>query len=222
MTLAVVLGLVVLPAAATPIIDNDHIYCWGDSFGEQFDNYAEVERGETIVLQVWVNDLNGSVDIQTGETLVNEDWQRAANGVWVCSWWDPLVVDGPLVHEHLGGTYYSAYWPYLSYNAHGSNYRYRYYYDHTGAETIRWIAEGLDVINISYTIRENAPLGLTKLGLETTFRYDLGETDTGWFFHDRIESDKGDPYAMTLNVVPEPATVGMLALGAVALLRRKR
>jgi len=216
-TLAVVLGLAALPAAATPIIDNNHIYCWGDPFGDQFDNYAEVQRGETIVLQVWVNDLDGPVDQWTGETLVDQNWLRAAHGVWTTTWWDPLVIDWTSVCENRADTYYSAYWSNLSYNAHGGNYWYKYYYDYGGAEYVRWVGESRQVIKLSYTIHDDAPLGTTTLGLEVAFHW-----SSGWFFKDRIESDQGDPYAMTLNVVPEPATVGLLAVGAAAMLKRRR
>ncbi len=213
--LAVTVGLAALPAGAA-IIDNDHIYIWGDPFGDQFDNYAEVQPGETIVLQVWVNDLDGPVDRQTGETLVNENWARVANGVWAGTWWDPIVVDWLSVHEHRADTYYSSYWSNVTHNAHGQGYRYAQYEDTTGAATVRWVAENKYVIGLSYTIRDDAPLGPSTLGLQIAFSY------SEWFFNNRIENDQGDPYAMTLNVVPEPATAGMMVFGAVGLLRRRR
>ena len=72
----------VAPATAAPIIDNDEIYCWGDPFGDRFDYYAEAAPGDTIALEIWVNDLDGSYDMtfDPPEQLVNETWQRATDG----------------------------------------------------------------------------------------------------------------------------------------------
>jgi hypothetical protein len=211
--LAVTLGLVALPVAATPIIDNDHIYCWGDSFGDQFDNYAEVEPGDTIVLQLWLNDLNGSVDLLTGETLVNQDWVRAATGIVTGVWWTPGVVNGGSTWITTTGTYFDG-WG-LANQFVASNYRESesYYRD---VEGVCWVAEGRHIVNIQLPILPDAPIGPTKLGLACLLEWWSSET----FFKDKIDVE--EPYAMTLNIIPEPATVGMLAVGAAALLRRRR
>ena len=188
---------VVGSASAAPIVDNDEIYIWGDPYGDQFDHYAEVAPGDTILLQIWVNDLNGSYDLTVpppDNQLVNETWQRAADGAVTAIWWDPLVVDGPSVHEDkLTGqdptTYYGSYWQWTGYNVHLAHYFEKEYYENV----VRWVAESKHVISMSLTIREDAPLGPTNIGMDQLFMWGSFS-----FFRDRIESD--DPYAMTLMV----------------------
>ena len=202
-----VIAVLAASALATPIVDNDEIYIWGDPFGDQFDHYAEVNPGDTISLQIWVNDLNGSYDMLYGQTLVNQNWTHAANGARTGVWWDPGVVDGPSVHEdkHVGEdptTYYSSYWGSTGYNNHLAHY-WTKHYDNWGA--VRWVAESRWLIDMVFTIREDAPTGLTYIGLEQGFFWSNNMFDPyqGYFFWDRIESD--DPWGMQLNVLPAVA-----------------
>ena len=201
-----VLGLLVCGLAATasaaPIVDNNEIYIWGDPYGDQFDNYAEVSPGDTIALQIWVNDLNGSYDMLYENTLVNENWTHAANGARTGVWWDPAFIDGPSVHEdkHVGEdptTYYGSYWGSTGNNSHLAHY-WTKHYDNWNA--VRWVAESRWVIDMVFTIREDAPSGLTHIGLEQGFFWSNNMFDQygGYFFWDRIETD--DPYGMTLFV----------------------
>jgi hypothetical protein len=210
--------LVAAPAFAAPIIDNNHIYCWGDPDGDRYDNFATVAPGETIELEIWVNDLNGSVDIQPDPdyTLVNENWARAATGAATAVWWDSAVIDGnsvyenKLIPEHLDGdpatetTYYARRWGWTWGNSNLPHYFMRQYYGKSGeTDLVGWVAEGKHVINVSFTVREDAPLGETKIGLEQMFYWDLfgGVYEPTPFFRERIESD--DPFAMTLLIAPD-------------------
>ena len=202
-----VLGLLVCglgaPASAA-IVDNDEIYIWGDPYGDQYDNYAEVSPGDTIALQIWVNDLNGSYDMLYEETLVNQNWTHAANGARTGVWWDTAVIDGPSVHEdkHVGEvptTYYSSYWGSTGYNNHLAHY-WTKHYDNWNQDGVRWVAEARWLIDVVFTVRADAPLGPTKIGLEQGFFWsnNLFDPYGGYFFWDRIDTD--DPYAMTLMV----------------------
>ena len=220
--LVLLLAAATSSATAAAIIDNDHIYCWGDPYGDRHDNYAVVSPGDTIELEIWVNDLNGSVDIQPDpdEVLVNQSWARASSGAATATWWDAAVIDWTTVHEdklipeHLDGdpatetTYYSRRWGYTWGNSTLNHYYMRQYYGKfTDPENpTAWVAEGKHVINMSFTIREDAPLGETTLGLEQMFYWESfgGLYEPTPFFRERIESD--DPYAMTLLVVPDGRT----------------
>jgi hypothetical protein len=211
--------MVASSATAAAIIDNNNIYCWGDSDGDRYDNYAVVSPGDTIELEIWVNDLNGSIDIQPDPdlVLVNQSWARAASGAATAVWWDSTVIDGTsvyenkLIPEHLDGdpatetTYYSRRWGYTWGNSTLPHYYMRQYYGKfTDAENpTAWVAEGKHVINMSFTIREDAPLGETTLGLEQMFYWESfgGVYPPTPFFRERIESD--DPFAMTLLVMPD-------------------
>ncbi len=198
------------------------MYIWGDPYGAQFDNYAEVAPGETIQLQVWVNDLNGSVDLMTGQTLVNQNWARAADGVVTDTWWDPTVIDGPSVNADTTGNYYTSYWGIGRFGSREADHWQQHYETPMAFGGTRWIAEGKHIISLNYTIRTDAPLGLTTIALSQGFSWYDNMLDEyyGFFFFDRL--DVGDPYAMQLNVVPEPATMSLLTLGGLAMLKRRR
>ncbi len=210
--LVLVIGLAAGPGAAA-IIDNNEIYCWGDSFGDQFDNYAEVLPGETIVLQLWVNDLDGSVDLLTGETLVNQNWVRISSGIVTGVWWTPGVVDGEASSILTTGTYFDGWDLHNQFVA--TNYRESESYNRE-LEAARWVAESRHIADIILPILPDAPVGQTKLGLANMLQW--GKTVI--FFKDQINVDH--PYAMTLNIIPEPAMMSLLALGGAAMLKRRR
>ena len=198
-----VLFAAISTASATAVVDNDEIYIWGDDFGDQFDNYIEAAPGDTVELSIYVNDLNGSYDMLYESTLVNNNWTHAANGARTGIWWDPVVIEGASVYEdkHVGEdptTYYGSYWGSTGYNNHLAHY-WTKHYDNWNA--VRWVAEGRWVIDMVMTIREDAPLGITTIGMEQGFFWSNNMFDEyqGYFFWDRIEST--DPYAMRINVV---------------------
>jgi len=194
------IGLLAATATAAPIIDNDEIYIWGDPFGDQFDNYAEVTQGETIMLEIWVNDLDGSYDMLYEQYLSNNNWTHAANGARTGVWWDTAVIDGPSVFEDRTGNYYSSYWGSTGYNQHLAHY-WTKHYDDWGQ--VRWVAENRMIISMSFTVREDAPVGPSQIGLEQGFFWSNNIFDPygGYFFWDRL--DVGDTYAMTLMVLPD-------------------
>ncbi|MHC4562870.1 MAG: dockerin type I domain-containing protein [Planctomycetota bacterium] len=134
------------------------------------------------------------------------NWVNWADAAWTCIWWDPAVVDSPSVHEDkLVGqdptTYYGSYWGWTWANAHGNDYWYKEYYGKPWEDPAaqRWVAEGKHIINMVFDIREDAQLGVTRIGLEQHFY-----AGAWTFFLDRIENDGSDPYAMTIMVKTTP------------------
>lgn len=52
----------------------------------------------------------------------------------------------------------------------------------------------------------------------------LGPTNAAWRFKDvapAVGSSVGDVYRMQLDVIPEPASLMLLGLGAIAVIRRR-
>jgi len=197
------LTLLIVMFVATPAMalfhDNGLKYAWVDTFGDMYDNYAEVHPGDTIRVHVFVNDLDG------------ESWVRAADGGWTGIWWDSAVVDHTSVNWDANGidtdgdgtddigNYYKSYWGFMHAGSGGGANYYNTKYD--GSGTVRWVAENRLIMSWNLTIREDAPLGETTLGLQQAFYWNLPYNP--WvdpFFQDRIEMD--DPYAMKLMVLP--------------------
>jgi hypothetical protein len=196
--LSLLLTLAIVTPAMAAFHDNDLMYAWVDTDGDMYDNYADVRRGDTVRVSVFVNDLNGL------------SWVNAADGGYTGIWWDSAVVDYTSVAWDADGidtdgdgtnnidNYYKSYWGFMHPGASGGNY-YNTKYD--GSGTVRWVAENRLIISWSMTIREDAPLGVSAVGLQQAFYWNLPYNP--WvdpFFLDRIEVD--DPYAMQLNILP--------------------
>jgi len=142
----------VVPAMGGPIIDNGHRYCWSDAFGDQFDNYAEVARGDTITLEIWTNDFDG------------RSTHFAGCGARTHTWWDSAVVDGLAVTVDHTGTYFGELWPDVIVSNHdelGWSYQFGVY----GLQWDEWLRESKLMLRFSYPILPTAPLGVTRMGL---------------------------------------------------------
>ncbi len=219
MVLVLLATLLMAGSAMAAVVDNNNIYIWGDPYGDMYDAEAYVSPGETIRLNIFVNDLVGSTDMLTGNVL-NNNWTNATNGAWTCIWWDNTVVDGTSVYEDGLGidtdnnpltgdangweiqNKFKVWMGSTGNNAHGSNYWYKHY---DNWNDYGWVAEGRLIISMNLTIREDAPLGMTEIGLEQAFFWsnNLFDEYGGYFFKDRIEVGESDPFAMKLYVVAD-------------------
>jgi len=212
--------------------DNGHPYVWGDPDGDMFDHYAVVRPGDTVRLNIFVNDLD------------ENNWAFAVTGCRTRMLYDPLVIDYTTIYDDTLGVdvdgnglelvdtnadgipdapapgspdianYYAVYWHGLTVETNEPG----QWYGTTSWTVTRWTVEDRLVISLNFTIQENAPLGETQIGLEQEFSALI-------YGEDQVLPDTigtADPFAMTLNVVPEPATLFLLALGGLAVLRRRK
>ena len=190
-------------AIAKPIIANGDWYVSGDEFGDQYDRYVEAAPGDEIVLEIWTNDQHGTSPA------------NLASGCVIINTWDSNVFDSLSVFEDRANNYYTSYWGYTGYNNLPTTSTDEYWRKDMDFFS-RWVAEGKLIVRMHYTVRLDAPLGLTDIGLEAAFLY-----YSNWFDYDAIP--RGDSESMKVMIVPEPATMSLLGLGGlVALLRRSR
>ena len=188
---AILIGLA-MPASAL-VFDNGIPYRWGDPFGEDpedfTDHYAEVHRGDTISLGIWTNDLDGQA------------WVHPANGGITSVYGDGSVIDYTAITDTRDG-YFSSYWGYTNNYLSGYGYWYLEYMGGQGQH--QWVAEDRLVITLNLTIREDAPLGPTYIGLQQA----LVQWHNFWvtkdlIFEDRIDDNNDPGYRMLLNVVSD-------------------
>ena len=203
-------------ATITTVNPNALIWCDQDDSaylgnpGNFYDAYVEAEPGDTIVAFVEVN----------YPAVGWHPLRRFVSGVW----WDAAVLDRPetnydytrpLFNEgggEYGTTTKGEYWAAEVASTYGgANYQYvdlwyqpMYSYDmrHVG-----W----------AFTVREDAPLGITTVGQRL-----VGDSYYGWGGVWELRSESDDAFALKINVVPEPATLSLLAIGGLAGLRRLR
>lgn len=209
--LALAIGICAGTSFATIITTCPNAAVWHDMYDNVYDGYVEAQPGDTVTAFVEVN-----YHWNTWSPI-----RAYASGVW----WDTAVLDrpescydysgSPMIND-TGGAYGSTtqgeYWG----NENASTYG--------GANYQQVIVDGfggyiydMRVVGWTFTVRADAPLGLTTVG-QRLLVYDY--YNYYWRAETRVESD--DPFALRINVVPEPATMGLLGLGGLAALLRRR
>jgi len=183
---------VLATSASAAIIPDGPAYIWKEVDNGEVDHYRDVLPGEMFSLWTLSNQFNGY-----------------ANGADLAVFWQPgsanLYVRN---HSSLGSDWsqwYAASWSFDDPNG-----------------TMTWtfgdvndyypINEGHYIMGWDVYIDANAAPGLYSIGFTNDM---LGSGNDG-------NVPMGDPFAFTVNVVPEPATMSLLAIGGLAALLRRR
>ena len=207
--LVLAVGICAGSAFATITTYNPNPLIWADTQGNPYDAYMEAQPGDTVVAFVEQNYPAVGWHPLTG-------W---VSGVW----WDETVVERPETNYDYtmplwnegGGNYGSMtkgeYWaPEIASSYGGANYQ-SVYLDYSG------YSYDMRIVGWEFTIRADAPMGITTVGQRL-----VGDSYYGWggVWEMRVESD--DAFALKINVIPEPATLGLLAIGGFAVVKRMR
>ena len=121
--------------------------------------------------------------------------------------WDPIAMD--VREKASNGWNWRVYYP-TSSLTYSTGY-FQAVYNGTGGTWPHYEGDLIDGVEI--TIDANAPYGLYKLGLVQAIFSGTANSAT---------IPETDPFALQINVIPEPATLFVVGCGAIGLLRRRR
>jgi len=203
------------------VINNGHMWFWADETGSPLmDATVDAAPGDTV--KVWLI------------TNTNRAGWPGTYGWRAELWWDVGVIANPGSGD--GSAYVTPFYedPLFTLNAvHGSevtlppggNYDatpdfnppdYNHYIAVDLWGSAMWMYENMPALGFAIPIRPDAPLGLTVLG---------GRWSDLWRGENLGTIDAPDDWALKINVgslIPEPATLSLLGLSSLALIRRRR
>jgi MYXO-CTERM domain-containing protein len=162
----------------------DGMFRWSDNntTGEAV-NYVEAYPGDTVTMYLWINNLDG------------QNWYIWAYGALTCTYWDPAVIENGVTADWTG-SWLRADWPNDG-GGQGNGYWYHYW---TGSG--EYLTTDRLLVGYNYTIKEDAPLGETIIGLESGLINQFGQF--WWQYRDwyeRIDANNRPEEALTINVL---------------------
>ena len=201
---------------------------WRDSFGDPNDSYVAGNPGDTVMVQVWVNNNQWSA-IRQGRV---EAWLEDGTVIDALTWNFTTAPYAHLKDYRNGGGYDptdAAPDPMLlDLGFGGSNvYIYTYGSDTGGAPlatTFDYIGTyGADpggrLIGFYIPIRADAAAGSTIFSVKVTGQ---SAWSSSIVWSEELSDTVNTDWALEINVVPEPATMGVLGFGGLAALLRRR
>jgi hypothetical protein len=203
----ILMSMLVVALFAAPTMASNMWY-WADETGAALTGPVDVVPGQT--LRVW-----------TIATTNMAGWPPL-NRVRQEAWWDTAVIDGwsnsvfyndaanGMVSDLCAGNYGA-----------GEDYGFPDYghYGNVDLWATIYYYGGMRMVGFDFVVRADAPLGTSIIGgavLGTDY------WSGGVILSERNEIDFATDNALELNVVPEPATMSLLAMGGIAALIRRR
>jgi len=211
---AALLVLVVCAAwvfqADASVIGDTVVPMWRDEFGDPLDAYVEAVPGDTVRVYFEIN--------------YNPYWQ-GLDQIRAEIWWDTAVIanygsgDGTVypMQFYDNGAGWTSDVCISNYGA-GQDFsppQYNHYLKVDLFYQYMWTYEAMTVVGYDIPIRPDAPLGVTTVGQSY-----LGVLWGGVYISG--SRDDPDPFALHINVIPEPATMAVVGLGGLAALLRRR
>jgi len=204
----ILMSMLLVALCATPAFASAMWY-WADETGAELTGAIDCQPGDTV--RVWsIARTNMGGWPPLNRVRQESCWDTAVVDGWASSVFDNAAANG-MVSDLCAGNYGA-----------GEDYNFPAYghYGKVDLWATIYYYGGMRMVGIDFVVRADAPLGESVIGGSS-----IG-TDYwsgGVILHERKEVDFATDGALTLNVVPEPATMSLLAIGGVAaLIRRKK